>query len=55
MEEITATENKKKKRMKRTEKSLKALWDKNKHSNIHVIGVPDGGERKGQRKYSKRL
>ena len=40
MVEITATEQnieKKKKRMKRNEDSLRDLWDNIKHTNIHII------------------
>ena len=31
--------------MKRTEESLKDLWDNFKHTNIHIIGVPEGEQR----------
>ena len=27
------------------------LWDNLKRHNIHVIGIPEGGERKEQKKY----
>ena len=30
--------------------SLKELWDEIKRTNIHIVGVPEGEERKGQRK-----
>ena len=42
--------------MKRTEDSLGELWDKMKHTNIHIIGVPEGEERErsDQKKYLKR-
>ena len=37
--------------MKRTEESLRDLWDNIKHTNIHIIGIPEGGEReKGSEK-----
>ena len=39
--EITTTEQKKEKRMKRNEDSLRDLWDI-KHANVRVIGVPEG-------------
>ena len=39
--EITATESSIEKRMKRTEDSLRDLWDI-KCANIHIIGVPEG-------------
>ena len=56
MVEITATEKNKEKRMKKSEESLRDLWDNIKHTNIRIIGVPQGGEReKDQRKYLKRL
>ena len=45
MVEITATEQNKGKRMKRNEDSLRDLWDNIKHTNIHIIGVPEGEER----------
>ena len=45
MLEFTATEQKKEKRMKRNEDSLRDLWDKIKHTNICIIGVPEGEER----------
>ena len=58
MMEITATEKNKGKRMKKkkTEESLRDLWDNIKFTNIHIIRVPEGEERerKGQRKYLKR-
>ena len=44
MLEITAEQNKEK-RMKRNEDSLRDLWDNIKHTNIHIIGVPEGKER----------
>ena len=45
MVEFTATEQNKEKRMKRNEDSLRDLWDKIKHNNIRIIGVPEGEER----------
>ena len=53
--EISTTGKNKEKRMKRLEESLRNLWNNIKHINIHIIGVPEGEERKGQRKYLKRL
>ena len=35
-----------KKRMKRNEDSLRNLWNNIKCTNIHIIGVPEGEERK---------
>ena len=45
MVEFTAMEQNKEKRMKRNEDSLRDLWDNIKHTNIHIIGVPEGEER----------
>ena len=42
MVEITATEQNIEKRMKRNEDSLRDLWDNIKHTNNHIIGVPEG-------------
>ena len=39
--EFTAMEENKEKRMKRNEDSLRNLWDNIKHTNIHIIGVPE--------------
>ena len=47
--EITATKKSKEKRTKRTEESLRDLWDNIKHTSIHIIGVPEG-EEKGSEK-----
>ena len=55
MVEFTAVEQNKEKRMKRNEDSLRDLWDNIKHTNICIIGVPKGEERKDMRKYLKRL
>ena len=41
MVEITSEEQNKVKRMKRTEDSLRDLWDNIKHTNIQIIGVPE--------------
>ena len=41
MVEITAEEQNKEKRMKRSEDSLRDLWDNIKHTNIRIIGVPE--------------
>ena len=37
--------------MKRNGDSLREFWDNVKHTNIHIIGVPKGEERKDLRKY----
>ena len=46
MVEITSEEQNKVKRMKRTEDSLRDLWDNFKHTNIQIIGVSEEEEKK---------
>ena len=46
MVEITSEEQNKVKRMKRTEDSLRDLWDNIKHTNIKIIGVLEEEEEK---------
>ena len=46
MVEITSEEQNKVKRMKRTEGSLRDLWDNIKNTNIRIIGVPEEEEKK---------
>ena len=41
---------KRKKIENKLEESLRELWDNVKHTNIHIIGVPEGEERKTDRK-----
>ena len=41
MVEINTEEQNKVKKKKRTEDSLRALWDNIKHTNIRIIGVPE--------------
>ena len=48
--EITSEEQNKVKRMKRTEDSLRDLWDNIKHTNILIIGVPEEEKKKGSKK-----
>ena len=48
MAKITDAEQKREKRLKRNEDSLKELWDKVKCTNICIIGVPEGKEREKQ-------
>ena len=54
MLEITAAEQNIEKRMKINEDSLRDLWDNIKHTNICIIWVPEGEERKDLRKHLKR-
>ena len=44
--EITSEEQNNVKRMKRTEDSLRDLWDNIKHTNIQITGVPEEEEKK---------
>ena len=44
--EITTAEQNKEKRMKRTEDSLRDLWENIKCTNIRIIGVPEEEEKK---------
>ena len=46
MVEITSEEQNKVKIMKRTENSLRDLWDNVKHTNIQIVGVPEEEEKK---------
>jgi len=41
MVEITSEEQNKVKRMKRTEDSLRDIWDNIKHTNIQILEVPE--------------
>uniref|UniRef100_A0A8D1WUF3 LINE-1 retrotransposable element ORF1 protein n=1 Tax=Sus scrofa TaxID=9823 RepID=A0A8D1WUF3_PIG len=45
LEEITNVEQKREKRLKRNEESLRELWDNVKRTNIHITGVPEGEEK----------
>ena len=55
MVEIISEEKNKVKRMKRTEDSLRDLWNHIKHTNIRFIGFPEEEEKKDMRKILKRL
>ena len=46
MMEITSEEQNKLKGMKRTEDSLRNLWDNIKHTNIQIIGVLEEEKKK---------
>ena len=42
--------------MKGNEGSLRDIWDNIKHTNFHIIGVPEGEEReKGSKKISEEI
>ena len=43
--EVPQLEGQKEKRMKKNEDSIRDLWDHIKHTNIRIIGVPEGEER----------
>ena len=43
--EISDVEEKREKRLKTNEESLRELCDNIKRTNIHIIGVPEGEER----------
>ena len=45
--EIMDAEQKREKRLKTNEESLGELWDNIKHTNIHIIGVPEEEREKG--------
>ena len=55
MVEITSEEKNKVKRKKRTEDSLRDFWENIKRTNINITGVPEEEEKKGMRKFFKRL
>ena len=56
MVEITSEEQNKVKSMKRTEDSLRNLWNNIKHTNIHIIGVTEEEEKeKGYEKCFKEV
>ena len=46
MVEITSEEQNKAKRMKRTEDSLRELWDNIRLTSIRIIGIPEEEEEK---------
>lgn len=43
--EILKSEEQKGKRLTKSKQSLKDLWDMIKRANIHIVGVPEGGEK----------
>ena len=55
MVKITSEELNKVKRMKRSENSLRDLWDNIRCTNHQTIGVPEEEEKKYMRKFLRRL
>ena len=56
MVETTSEEQNKVKRIKRTEGSVRDLWDNIKHTNIHIIGFQKKKTKiKGMRKFLKSI
>ena len=54
--EMTDAEQKREKRLKTNEESLRELWENMKCTNIHIIGVPEGEEReRGTEKISQEV
>ena len=53
LEEITDAEQKKEKRLKTNEESLRELWDNVKCTNICIIGVPEGEEREREKLFKE--
>ena len=53
--EITDAEQKRERRLKTNEESLRELWDNIRRTNIRIMGCQkEKRERRGQKKYSKR-
>ena len=53
--EITQSEQQKEKQIFKNENSLKHLRDNNKHTNICIIGAPEGEDRKGSKMHLRKL
>ena len=49
--EITQSEQQKEKQILKNENSLRDIWDNIKCTNLHIIGVPEGEERKVSKMY----
>ena len=55
MVDISSEEQNKLKRMKRTEDSLRDLWDNIQCTNIWIIGVPEEDKKKGYEKIFEKI
>ena len=55
MVEISSEEQNKVRKMKRTEDSLRDLWDNIKYTSIQIIVIPEEEQKKSMRKFLKRL
>ena len=55
MVEMTSERQNKVKIMKRTEDSLRDLWDHIKHTNIWIKGVPEEDKKKGYEKIFEKI
>ena len=44
----TQLEEQKEERIQKNEDSVRSLWDNFKHTNIHIIGVPEEEERESK-------
>ena len=53
--EIMDEEQKREKRLKKNEESLRELWDNVKLTSIRIIGVPEVEERRGQKKIFQKI
>lgn len=53
--EVTKPEQQKEKQIKKNENSLKDFCHSIKCTNIHIIWLPEGEERKGQKMYLMKL
>lgn len=48
-------EQQKKRIKKQNEDGLRNIWDNIRHSNIHIIGIPEGEKRKGAKRISEEI
>ena len=52
--EIIESEERKDKRLMKSEQNPRDQWDTIKQINVHIVRLPDKRERKGQREYLKK-